>query len=229
MTPPPPCPGAPSAPRPTGDDSHQEGGGDKHNNIQSYPAIILAAGLSSRMVENKLLLPWVDGEPIVSHVLSAYVDAGVDPIIVVTGRDADLVAERLVGLPVTLAHNPDYATGEMLSSLKVGLRALPDELAAVFVQPGDMPCITSAVIRQLAAAHAPGFNVAPLYQGRRGHPVLLDRSYWAAMLGLSVDAKPRAVIEGARERLRLLEVDERGVVLDIDSREAYERGLRAGC
>ncbi len=190
-----------------------------------FGAVILAAGLSSRMVENKLLLPWTDGEPIVRHVLKAYVEARVDPIIVVTGRDAELVAARLRDFPLSCAHNPDYATGEMLSSLKAGLRALPEGLGAVFIQPGDMPCITSAVIRGLAAAHEPGWNIAPVFEGQRGHPVLLDRAYWRAMLDLSEGARPRDVLEGARDRLRLVDVDERGVVLDVDTRAAYERGL----
>ena len=194
-----------------------------------YAAIILAAGLSSRMIENKLLLPWTDGQAIISQVVSAYVDAGLDPIIVVTGRDAEGVAATLAAYPLTFAHNPDYATGEILSSVKTGLRALPNLLDAAFIQPGDMPCISSAVISRLAAQHEPGFNVAPAYQGQRGHPVLLDRAFWRAMLELPADARPRAVLEGARERLRRVEVDEQGVVMDIDTRAAYERALEHLC
>ena len=74
-----------------------------------------------------------------------------------------------------------------------------------------------------------GFNVAPVYKGRRGHPVLLDKAYWREMLDLPADAMPRAVIQGAREKLRLVEVDEKGVVMDIDTREAYQRALGSGC
>ncbi|MCY4018932.1 MAG: nucleotidyltransferase family protein [Chloroflexi bacterium] len=216
-------------PPPPGPLPHKEGGGEKRNAIKSFAAIILAAGLSSRMVENKLLLPWVDGEPIISHVVKAYVDAGLGPIIVVTGREAAVVGAAVAAYGPTLAHNPDFATGEMLSSVKVGLRGLREGLGAVFIQPGDMPCVTSAVIGQLGAAHAPGFNVAPVYQGQRGHPVLLDRAFWRAMLDLPAAARPRDVIQGAREKLRLVEVDEKGVVLDVDTREAYERGLGRGC
>lgn len=193
--------------------------------MAGFGAIILAAGLSSRMEDNKLLLPWTDGKAIIDQVISAYVDAGVDPIIVVTGRDAETVTAQLAGYCLSFVHNPEFATGEILSSVKAGLRSLPTILDAAFIQPGDMPCITSAVIRQLAAAHEPGFNVAPVYKGQRGHPVLLDRAYWRAMLDLPAHARPRDVLQGARERLRLLAVDEKGVVLDVDTREAYERGM----
>ena len=89
--------------------------------VAGFGAIILAAGMSSRMVDNKLLLPWTDGKPIVRHVVKKYVDSKVDHIVVVTGRDADLVKASLDDLPVTFLHNPDFATGEMLSSLQVGL------------------------------------------------------------------------------------------------------------
>ena len=193
-----------------------------------FGAIILAAGLSSRMVENKVLLPWRDGEPIVRHVTSQFAVAVEGEVCVVTGRDAALVRAAVDGLNVTCAHNPDFATGEMLSSVKVGLRALPAELDGCFIQPADMPAVPVEVIGQLAAAHEAGWNLAPRFDGRRGHPVLLDRAYWDAMLELPDEAKPRAVIEGARERLRLVDVDDEGVLLDIDTREAYERVMGRG-
>ena len=116
--------------------------------------------------------------------------------------------------------------GEILSSVKVGLRALPADLAAAFIQPADMPCIPGDLMKQLVERHAAGMNVAPMYQGRRGHPVLLDRAYWPAMLELPGDGRPRDVIQRERGMLQLVEVDDAGVVLDVDTREAYERTLR---
>lgn len=198
---------------------------------EDFVAIILAAGLSSRMIENKVLLPWHDGAPIVRHVASRFVAASMGEVCVVTGRDAALVRAAVADLDVTCAHNPDFATGEMLSSVKAGLRALSagsglrryKAVAACFIQPADMPYVSVDLIRQLASAHEAGWNVAPRYDGKRGHPVLLDRAYWDAMLALRADAKPRTVIEGARERLRLVDVEDEGVLLDIDTREAYAR------
>jgi len=196
--------------------------------VSKFGAIILAAGLSTRMGANKVLLPWRDGQPIVRHVALKYVQASIDQIIVVTGRDAALARAAVKDLNVRCVHNPDYETGEMLSSTKVGLRALPDGLAATFIQPADMPCVPQSAIGQLLAAHDAGWNAAPSYKGRRGHPVLLDRAYWKAMLDLPAGAKPRAVIEAARERLRLVDVEDAGVLLDVDTRESYERVMACG-
>lgn len=191
-----------------------------------YGAIILAAGLSSRMVENKVLLPWRDGLPIVRHVAAKFVSVCAGNALVVTGRDAAKVRAAVDDLNVNCVHNGNFATGEMLSSVKVGLRALPAELDGCFIQPADMPLVTPAVVEQLLAVREAGWNVAPRCAGRRGHPVLLDRAYWEAMLELPAEAKPRDVIEGARERLRLVDVDDEGVLLDLDTRERYERLLK---
>ena len=208
---------------------------------EGYGAVILAAGLSSRMVENKLLLPWRAGGTIVRHVAMKYVNASIGQIVVVTGRDAARVRAVLADLDVTCVHNPDYETGEILSSVKVGLRALAVDLgllgrvdtdrrhkpaAAAFIQPADMPCVPPQVIGQLAAAHEAGWNVAPRYEGRRGHPVLLDRAYWEAMLALAADAMPRDALVGSQ--MRLVDVEDEGVLLDVDTREAYERVMACG-
>ena len=190
-----------------------------------FGAIILAAGLSSRMGANKLLLPWRDGQPIVRHVAAKFVDAGIENIVVVTGRDAAQVNAALADLCVKNVHNADYKTGEILSSVKCGLVALPSSVDATFIQPADMPSVSPAVIVQLAERHEAGWNVAPRYAGRRGHPVLLDRAYWRTMLDLPADAMPRDLIQSARERLRLVDVEHEGVLLDIDTPESYERAL----
>ena len=183
--------------------------------------IVLAAGLSSRMVENKVLLPWRDGSPIVRHVAAKFGRVCAGNVFVVTGRDAAQARKAVNDLNVVCVHNPDYATGEMLSSVKVGLSALPGELAAAFIQPADMPCVPLEVIERLLAAHDAGWNVAPRFNGRRGHPVLLDRAYWEAMLDLPAGARPREALAGSR--LRLVNVEDEGVLLDVDTREAYER------
>ena len=168
-----------------------------------------------------MLLPWRDGRPIVRHIAAKFVRDCAGNVLVVTGRDAELVRAALVDLDLRCIHNPDYATGEMLSSVKVGLRALPAGLAGCFIQPADMPCVPVDVIAQLLAAHQAGWNAAPRYDGRRGHPVLLDRAYWRAMLALPAGARPREALAGSR--LRLVDVADGGVLVDVDTRESYER------
>ena len=192
-------------------------------NRPQFGAIVLAAGLSSRMRENKVLLPWRDGKTLVAHAAAKYFQAGIETVIVVTGRDAAEVQKALAALDARCVHNPDYATGEILSSVKTGLKALPADCAAAFIQPADMPCVPAGIIPRLGAAHEPGWNVAPRFEGQRGHPVLLDRAYWRAMLDLPAGSMPRDALRDSQ--LRTLDVEDEGVLLDIDTRETYERVL----
>lgn len=185
---------------------------------EAYGAVILAAGMSSRMGANKLLLPWRDGQPIVAHVAGMYARAGLADVVVVTGRDAERVCDAVSEFGLRCLHNPDYPTGEMLSSLKAGLSALRAGLAGAFVQPADMPCVPADVLALLMARHEAGWSLAPRYRGQRGHPVLLDRANWWGMLALPAGAAPRDGLG----RVRLVDVEDEGVVVDVDSREVYE-------
>ena len=101
-------------------------------------ALVLAAGQSRRMGQaNKLLAP-VDGRPMVAHAVDAMLASRADPVIVVTGHQADAVRAALAGRPVIWAHNPDYASG-LSSSLAAGLAALPEDAEGVVIGLGDMP------------------------------------------------------------------------------------------
>lgn len=191
-------------------------------------AVLLAAGQSSRMGSNKLLLPWHGGQPILVHVARQYLEAGLAALVVVTGYDAAALRSALATLALDCVHNPEHAQGEMLSSLQLGLRALmaaEKRFAAAFIQPADMPGVSAKLIRSLQAQAAPGWDVAPSYRGQRGHPVLLARERWQAMLDLPPGAMPRAALDA--RRLRLLPVDDAGVLLDVDTRQAYKQALAA--
>src|ERR671918_1733453 len=105
-------------------------------------ALVLAAGQSRRMGQaNKLLAP-VDGRPMVAHAVDAMLASRADPVIVVTGHQADAVRAALGERPVIWAHNPDYASG-LSGSLAVGLAALPEDAEGVVIGLGDMPRITA--------------------------------------------------------------------------------------
>lgn len=188
-----------------------------------FGAIILAAGMSSRMGDFKVLLPWKNGSPILLHVLSNYITLNIDPIIVVTGRDADRVQDVVRDLPVTCVYNAEYETGEILSSVKTGLRAMPDGVNAVFINPADMPRIPQIVIEAMQDAYQVGHIIAPRHEGQRGHPILLDRAFWQGMLELPADGAPRDLIKANRQQIRFVDTDDEGVLIDIDTPETYER------
>src|SRR5690606_20745474 len=102
------------------------------------------------------------------------------------GRAADEVRQIAENAGAKSAHNADYQTGEMLSSLKVGVKALPQQVTAALVVLGDQPRIQPETVRAVVSAYAEGQGgiVAPSYQMRRGHLILIDRRYWDELLAL---------------------------------------------
>jgi molybdenum cofactor cytidylyltransferase len=178
------------------------------------------------MGEFKLLLPWVDQRPVVRHVVNRLCTMPLEPLVVVTGFRADHVREALSATCAVFAHNSDYADGEMMSSLKVGLCALPDQVNAVMVVPGDLPMLSSETIRSVIAAYQPDQIIVPMYEKQRGHPVIFPRMFWPALLDLKAGQAPRDVLRAHASAVRQIPVDDEGILIDVDTQEDYQRALR---
>ncbi|HYD30422.1 MAG TPA: molybdopterin-binding/glycosyltransferase family 2 protein [Azospirillaceae bacterium] len=188
-------------------------------------AVVLAAGLSSRMGEANKLLMTVDGVPMVARAVDAALASQARPVVVVTGHDREAVAAVLGARPVTLVHNPDYGRG-ISASLRAGIAALPQEVDGVLVCLGDMPFVAPPTLNRLIAAYAPAEGRAvcvPTVAGRRGNPVLWDRRFFAAMAGLSGDSGARALLHSHADLVCEVPVDDQGVLLDFDTPEAFGR------
>jgi molybdenum cofactor cytidylyltransferase len=189
-------------------------------------AVVLAAGMSTRMGTSKALLPW-GARTVIAHVAATLIDAGMDDIRVITGADATAVEAALRGTDVRCVYNPDYAAGEMLSSLKAGLRSLREDVSAVLVALGDQPMMRADTVRAVMHAYAQGRGaiIAPSHNMRRGHPILIDRRFWQALLDLPSDGAPRNVINRHARATAYVDCDE-SVLGDIDTPEAYAEALR---
>jgi molybdenum cofactor cytidylyltransferase len=187
-------------------------------------AIVLAAGRSTRMgAENKLLAD-LGGEPMVRGVVEAALASKARPVLVVTGHMAAEVAAALAGLHVEPVANPDYATG-LASSLKAGLRAVPEACRGALILLGDMPGIAPEHVDRLvdAFAAAPDAIVVPVHEGQQGNPVLWPRRYFPELLQLGGDAGARRLIAVHREDVREVELGTNGIFADIDTPEELAR------
>jgi molybdenum cofactor cytidylyltransferase len=185
--------------------------------------IILSAGASRRMGTPKALLD-VHGETFLDRLLLAFAPA-CRPLIVVLGHDAERIRQGInPRTPIELVLNPDPARG-MLSSLQCGLRAIPAEAQAVLFTPVDYPAILPATIASLARIfeerRAP--VTRPRYQGRRGHPVCISRGVIDELLTLPVTAQARDVVRAYRPQAEYVDVDDPGILDDIDLPEDYQR------
>ncbi|MFA5120369.1 NTP transferase domain-containing protein [Zavarzinia sp.] len=193
-------------------------------------ALVLAAGRSSRMAEaNKLTLD-LGGKPLLLHAVDAALAAGLDPVVVVTGHDADKVAPLLAGRPVTMRHNPDYAEG-LSSSLRTGVSALGAEIDGAFVMLGDMPRVTAEHLARLAAAFAPdeGRAIAvPTVGGRWGNPLLWARRFFPAMAALDGDRGARLLAAANPDWTVEVAMADDGVLIDLDTRADYAAARGGG-
>lgn len=145
--------------------------------MRDVAAILLAAGLSRRMgQQNKLLLP-VGGIPMVRRVAEAYMAVIDTPLTVVTGFEAERVRDALVGLPVTMAHNSDYASGQP-SSVATGLGSAPDA-DLLLIGLADQPRLTATDLAALIGAHRAGHPdkiTIPMHGDARGNPIVVPYS-----------------------------------------------------
>jgi molybdenum cofactor cytidylyltransferase len=186
-------------------------------------AIVLAAGGSVRMGQPKQLLP-IDGQPMVRRVTGVVCEAGLAQVVVVVGAQAEAVTQALDGLPAEIVVNEEWATG-LSRSVKVGLGALQPEVQAALLILADQPALTASLLQLLVARYqatqAP--IVAPVFQGRRGNPVLFDRVLFPELLAVEGDQGGRAVIARHKDQVESVVVDQAAVLLDVDTQQDCEQ------
>ncbi len=206
----------------------QAGSGETGDQAARVAAIVLAAGRSSRMGAQNKLLADIAGKPMVRRVVETALAGKARPVLVVTGHQAADVGAALSGLHVTLVANPDYAGG-LASSLKAGIRAVPEECDGALVLLGDMPRIGAEHVDQLidALAAAPESIVVPVHEGRQGNPVLWPRRYFPELMQLEGDAGAQRLIAAHRGDVREVDLLTDAIFVDVDTPEALDR-MRGG-
>lgn len=182
-------------------------------------AIVLAAGLGTRMGRVKPLVP-IAGETALAIVIRRLRASGIDRPIVVLGHQAETIRTSVDLSACRLARNSAPERG-LASSLLLGIRAVaPDAIGSLVLQ-ADMPAVSVETIRLVLSAAREGAQIAaPRFRGRRGFPVFLSRECFGELEEtLAGDSGARDYIERHRESVRLIEVDDAGCVLDFDTPE----------
>ena len=195
------------------------------------PAIVLAAGRSSRMGRAKAALPAGDGHTFLTRIVRTFLDAGVDDVIVVVGHDAALIAQSFSGsgLPARFVVNREYDRGQ-LSSLLAGLHAIDRPgVSAVLVTLVDVPLVSAATVRAVIdsyrVTHAP--IVRPTSGNRHGHPLLIDRSVFTALRHADPAAGAKPIVRAHATPAGDIPIDDEGAFTDIDTPEEYQRLVRS--
>ena len=188
-------------------------------------AVILAAGQSKRMGGINKLLARVDGVALTARVADAALASVADPVIVVTGFEADAVVKSLKDRSVSIIHNEAYEDG-MGTSLKCGIKALADDIDGAVICLADMPETTATTIDLLIDSFDAGDKAPiciPTYQGKRGNPVLLPRWLFEDVQTLAGDEGARTLIRQHAEAVKSVIFDSGSILSDIDTVEDMEK------
>jgi len=200
-------------------------------------AVVLAAGMSTRMGRNKLLLRFRD-KPLVFHALDTLLASTVGEIIVVLGHESEKVWGQLEAYAgqvpigahrgrVRLVENPDYRDG-LSTSVRTGVQAVSPEAEAIMIYLADQPLLEPGDVDRIIAAFASAKAenktiVVPFFKGERGNPVILDASLRDSILGIAGDVGCKGVIKRYPEKIYAIEMENDHVVRDVDDVQAYER------
>ena len=191
------------------------------------PAIILAAGKSTRMGRLKAALPVSDTETFLTQLVRTFHAAGVEYVTVVLGYEADRLRTDLsrVGLAPRLVVNDRFEAGQ-LSSLLAGLEAVDGpQVEAILMMLVDAPLVSAetvrAVLERYQATRAP--IVRPVRGAEHGHPVLIDRSLFGALRAASPASGAKPIVRAHVSAAGDVPVDDAGAFMDIDTPEDYEK------
>lgn len=187
--------------------------------------VILAAGQSQRMGAQNKLLAEIDGVPIIRRTAQALLDGGLNDLVIVTGHEHRLVAAALDDLPVTCIYNDEYQSGQA-SSVACGVRHHQNgSHAAVLIALGDMPLVRPELIAALLRDHsslpdATDRITLPVFDGRRGNPVIWGRGFFDELVALTGDAGGRIIFAENKNAVNSLGWPDDSIHLDIDIPEA---------
>lgn len=184
-------------------------------------AVILAAGESKRMKVPKMLLPF-DGRTMIEKTITNVINSEVFNTLVVLGSFRDVIGGAIGHLPITVCYNDNYMEG-MLSSVQCGLRNVPGSAGAVLIIPGDQPLIEPAVINRVINAFRRSKKgiVMPVFKGKRGHPLIVDRKYIDEIRSYGKSEALRSLAGIHKEDVLEVSVNTASILKDFDTKEDY--------
>ena len=188
-------------------------------------SILMAAGKSERMGQNKLLMP-LHGDTIVGCTLDNLMASRVSETVVVLGSCAQEVRLAVGERPVMLVLNPDYARG-MSTSLITGLRMVSKQAKFVMVVLGDQPFVTPQTY-DLLVENALGTDkgiVVPVYRRQRGNPILIHSGYIPEIMHFAGDVGGRELLVQYPSDVLEVEVPDEGIIINVNTPEEYQRRI----
>ena len=189
---------------------------EKRDHMRDWRGLIVAAGQSRRMGAFKPLLT-LNGFPMIQMTVQSLKNGGIRDITVVIGRESDRMREVLAPMGVRLAENPEFASTDMLSSVKKGLSGMRDA-EGVFFLPGDLPLVSPRTMnylkREAACLEKGTQGVIPLLNGKHAHPLFISPEGYDTVLAYEGEGGLGAV--SCQMRMKKIEIRDPGALKDAD-------------
>ena len=188
--------------------------------MDNIGAIVLAAGASTRMKRQKMLLPYY-GKTVIETVIDNVLNS-VKNVVVILGSHKNEIYRQIRKLPVKISVNKNYLGG-MLSSAICGFKSLPDKTEAALIVLGDQPQISGNVINTVIEAWKSSGKgiIIPTYNGRRGHPSLIETKYRNEIEALDPEKGLRSLFQKFENDIFEIECNFPEILRDIDTPEDY--------
>ena len=183
-------------------------------------AVIAAAGIPLSMPDFDPTIMLGDTS-VIKKIVITLQKAGVDPIVIVTGYKAALLEKHVARMGVVFLRNENYVQNDMFHAVCVGLDYLKNECDSIFVMPVDVPLFSEESLNLLMEGS--GAVVCPVYDGEKGHPILLKKELFADILNYRGDDGLRGAVASGGWELEFIDVDDEGVLLELDSAADLER------
>ena len=186
-------------------------------------AVVVAAGHKSSLSTFSPMLP-VGDSTVIRRIIITLKRSGVDPVVVVTGENGDEVEKHIAGLRVICLRNKEYDHTQMYNSICMGLNYIEDLCDRVFILPAKFPLFLPQTIKRMLESDAT--VVCPVFEGRRGHPVLVSSNIIGKLLSYKGD-------RGLRGAVRQVDVDncaeeiaveDQGIIFSVETDEDCSRG-----
>ena len=188
---------------------------------RSFAGVIPSAGASVRMGRPKAMLR-LEGETFLQKTVRTLQSGGCDPVLVVVAEGEEQLAKEAERAGARALFNPDPGEGP-ITSLRVAIEELGDSVSGLAYLPVDHPMVRPETVAKLLAAArgAAAPLTVPMHQGKRGHPSVFGSALFAELTDPSLEGGARTVVHRHLERALLVDVDDAGVLTDIDTPEAY--------
>lgn len=181
-------------------------------------ALIVAAGMSSRMGEFKPMLS-IGSISVAQRVVATFHQAGVNKIVMVTGYNATMLERHLSGNGIIFLRNEDYETTQMFDSVKIGLRYLQDKCDKILFTPVDVPLFTARTVKTILDSGAP--LACPMCEGQQGHPILIANELLPEILNDCGEQGLKGAMDRCSVPLLRIDVDDPGTIHDADTPEDF--------